>query len=62
MAEMQIKTQKMARSVHSNLTFRTFSPRETYREGRVKSASCLQETNFQAATLRADDVEGLSRS
>ena len=53
---MLVKSQKLARSLQSNLTFRTFSPREAYREGRVKSAPHLQESRFLVAILTADDV------
>ena len=38
---MLVKSQKLARSLQSNLTFHAFSPREAYREGSVKSAPHL---------------------
>ena len=57
---MLVKNQKLARSLQSNLTFRAFSPRKTYREGSVKSAPHLRESRFLAAILTA--VEDLSRS
>ena len=59
---MLIKSQKLACSLQSNLTFRAFSPREAYHEGSVKSAPHLRERQFLAAILTADDVEDLSRS
>ena len=59
---MRVKSQKLARSLQSNLTFRAFSPREAYREGSVKSAPHLRESRFLVAILTADDVEDLSRS
>ena len=59
---MLVKSQKLVRSLQSNLTFRAFSPREAYHEGSVKSAPHLQESCFFAAILTADDVEDLSRS
>ena len=58
---MLVKSQKLACSLQSNLTFRAFSPREAYREGSVKSAPHLQERCFLAAILTADDVEDLLR-
>ena len=57
---MRVKSQKLARSPQSNLTFRTFSPREVYHEGSVKSAPHLRESRFLAASLTADDNEGVS--
>ena len=59
---MLVKSQKLARSLQSNLTLRAFSHRETYHEGSVKSAPHLRESRFLAAILTADDVEDLSRS
>ena len=56
---MLVKSQKLACSLQSNLTFRAFSPREAYREGSVKSAPHLQESQFLAVILTADDIEDL---
>ena len=58
---MLVKSQKLVRSLQSNLTFFAFSPREAYREGSVKSAPHLRESQF-LTILTADDVEDLSRS
>ena len=41
---MLVKNQKFASSLQSNLTYRAFSPRETYHEGSIKSAPHLRET------------------
>ena len=46
---MLVKSQKLARSLKSNLTFRAFSPCEAYREGSVKSAPHLRESQFLVA-------------
>ena len=59
---MLVKSQKLAHSLQSNLTFRAFSPREVYCEGSVKSAPHLRQSRFLVAILKADDVEDLSRS
>ena len=58
---MLLKSQKLACSLQSNLTFRTLSPREAYHEGSVKSTPHLRESRFLVAILTADDVEYLSR-
>ena len=54
---MLVKSQKLALSLQSNLTFRAFSPREAYYKGSVKSAPHLRERRFLAAILTADDVD-----
>ena len=43
---MLVKSQKLACSLKSNLTFCTFSPREVYSQGSVKSAPHLRESCF----------------
>ena len=47
--KMLVKSQKLARSLQSNLIFRAFSPREAYHEESVKSAPHLRESRFLAA-------------
>ena len=59
---MLVKSQRLVRSLQSILTFRSFSPREAYHEGSVKSTPHLRESQFLVAILTADDVEDLSRS
>ena len=44
-----VNSQKLARSLQSNLTFCAFSPREAYHEGSVKSAPHLRESQVLAA-------------
>ena len=56
---MLVKSQKLACSLQSNLTFRAFSPHEAYHEGSVKSAPHLRERRFLVAILAADDVEDI---
>ena len=48
---MLVKSQKLARSLQSNLTFRAFSPGEAYREESEKGAPHLRESRFLAAIL-----------
>ena len=59
---MLVKSQILARSMQSNLTFCVFSPREAYREESMKSAPHLRESRVLAAILTPDDVEDLSSS